>query len=143
MAMTVTVKGAETQRVIHSGSGKKWIRGHVSRVRPVCVFCGEANDRITVCKSGVSHGKLTPEGHLLQVSQGKEVEGDEHRAREREAGPASENLQGVCEAALSRGSHSGRWASGGPGPTGLAPSPAGLEVPAPIRQPACQLGKLN
>lgn len=56
---------------------------------------------------------------------------------------ASGNFQGACKAAQSWGSHSGRWASSGPGRTGLAPTLVGLEVPALTRQPGCQLGKLN
>ena len=55
----------------------------------------------------------------------------------------SGNFRGGCEAARNQGSHSGRWASSGPGRTGLAPTLLGLEVPALTRQPACQLGKLH
>lgn len=101
---------------------------------------------MTVCMDRGPHDNATPGGHLLQLCLGQEAEGegkDEDRARESQAGSASANLQGVCKATQSQGSHSGRWASSGPGRTGLAPTLAGLEVPALIRQPACQLGKLN
>lgn len=52
-------------------------------------------------------------------------------------------FKGLCKAAHKWGSHSDRWAPSRPGRIELAPTLAGVEVPALTRQPASQLGKLN
>lgn len=81
--MTVTVKGAETQRGCelpkpHSGSGQTQIGTHIS---PVGVGSGCKGSR----HGRGSRGNPSLEGCLLQESCGQEAEGEgenEHRARE-------------------------------------------------------------